>query len=700
MDPDTPYGSIEKEEFQEPIPTTEIDQDNPEYYGQGLDQADEHWRFLEEASTEREDDDDDDDEESSSSDDEVPLELPIRPHSMSSIGSNYASSSDEDLPRPRKRDNGIEHDLQPPTSDAFRYSPQPGLSSPLKRRHSSSPGHEPRPFKRNRGIFMPEYLDLLNADIDDAAALVIARDDPDFAPSQVGLTHWDPTEKRVLYESLARLGPDDVPGIATRIKTKGVLEVSSYLHLLRDTRRAQGHLDRIKPVAMPAAVELSQACCSALEEAADDISVREEIREEVDEALKWGEDRWLITPYNCHAIKRERRADKGFQLLRTRRMLKLADRIFMNASFDESNWTSMSSEPPAIRMTAHGDFYNLALSITRRLVAATMYVAESRIRTKDPLNGPFEDAIRREDVDAAVVSLGLSANSDKFWNGCARRLRLAVVDTGESDEESDTDDDGYEDDDGSDGSATHQDLEPMTYAAVEAVLAGEDPPPPDDNNDDKDGDGDDNEDGDDDDDGDNSDDGDADHSSPSPSPPASPFPSTTALLLSDDSTPIPPPLPSYPGVNPASVSLDTLEARTHTLLPRPLTRRGRRALAARIWASHADEAYADAVDARESYAEERRLWSVVLEREAAPVEGMSRPEGGRGESPGTGRGHYLDGLVFADAGDGGWRAGDGRAGWEVETEMVMVGEEMGGVDGEERGEGEGEGERGRTGRRG
>lgn len=687
MDPDTPYGSIEEEEYQEPIPTTEIDYNNPEYYGQDLDPDEEHRRFLEEASTEREDDDDDD-EDSSSSDDEVPLELPIRPHSMSSRGSNYASSSDEeDLPRPRKRGTGIEHDLGPPTSDASRFSPQPGLSSPLKRRHSSSSDHEPRPFKRNRGIFMPEYLDLLNADIDDAAALVIARDDPDFAPSQVGLTHWDPTEKRVLYESLARLGPDDVPRIAARIKTKGVLEVSAYLHLLRDTRRAQGHLDRIKPVAMPAAVELSQACVSALEEAADDISVREEIREELDEALKWGEDRWLITPYNCHAIKRERRADKGFQLLRTRRMLKLADRIFMNASFDESNWTSMSSEPPAIRMTAHGDFYNLAVSVTRRLVAATMYIAESRLRTKDPLAGPYEDAVRREDVDAAVVSLGVSANSDKFWIGCARRLRLAVVDTGEENDESDTDDDGYEDDNGSDGSAAFQDLEPMTYAAVEAVLAGEDPPPPDDDgNGDADGEGDDDGDGDDNKVRDDDDAEGAHDSTPSsPFPPSSPA-SSTSILKDDEDSPIPPPLPSYPGVNHLQVDLDVSEARTHTLLPRPLTRRGRRALAARIWASHADEAHADAVDARDAYAEEKRLWSVVLEREtAAPV---SRPEGrGREESPGTGRGHYLDGLVFSGAAGDGWRMGDGRAGWEVETEMVME-EEKGGEDGED-------GERGR-----
>jgi len=44
-----------------------------------------------------------------------------------------------------------------------------------------------------------------------SSSRVISRDGPDLAPSQVGLTFWDTTEKEVLYKPLARLGSDDHP---------------------------------------------------------------------------------------------------------------------------------------------------------------------------------------------------------------------------------------------------------------------------------------------------------------------------------------------------------------------------------------------------------------------------------------------------------------------------------------------------------
>jgi len=372
------------------------------------------------------------------------------------VGSNndYSPSTNE-------RDHVETREFESDKDSEIDFGFSPRRQSPLKR-SAPSPPHPAteRPFKRVRGGFNQDYLNLLNADIQDAAARFVAREGVDLAASQVGLVHWTPEEKELFFEAVGRLGPDEVAGIAARIKTKCEFEVAQYLQRIHSVALAQGqkhgNLNHLVPVDFPAAVELSQVCCSALEEAADALSVRQETFEESVEKKRWGEHRWLITEDNYQQLEIEASKDiKSVELFRVGLMLRLSSEVFMNAAFSEFNWRGVSDEPPAIRTTALEDLYSLVVSVTRRLVAATIFVAESRFRAKPPRSRNAVKEVLKSDSQAAVKSLGLPVNARIFWAKCPRRLRLNVYADHPPPQYASRDDD---------------EVLPMTYDDVEAEL--------------------------------------------------------------------------------------------------------------------------------------------------------------------------------------------------------------------------------------
>ncbi|KZL79080.1 dna-binding protein [Colletotrichum incanum] len=326
-------------------------------------------------------------------------------------------------------------------------------------------------LKRHKGVFNNNYLDLLNGDIEDATNMTVDGEE-DLPPSQIGLTLWTPYEKKVFFEVLSRLGKDNIRGIADRIQSKSEVEVRQYIALLEDAieRRGQeqeGGLKSLEPAEYPAAVEMSLSCCHALDEAADALSFRQERHEELVEQKKWGEC-WNINLELARRIEgdhgRERDAnfvsDHGLEfteLLRVKSFIRLPERIFMNASHAEDNWQFVSEEPPTIRATALQDFHSLLVSVTKRLVLTTLFIAESRIRGKRKVEPSTRNLVRRKDVEAAAASLGMKHNSNEFWVTCARRLRLEVWDAEEEDE----------------------DEEPMSYDRVESILRHESDAPED-----------------------------------------------------------------------------------------------------------------------------------------------------------------------------------------------------------------------------
>ncbi|KAK2023082.1 hypothetical protein LX32DRAFT_667631 [Colletotrichum zoysiae] len=310
-------------------------------------------------------------------------------------------------------------------------------------------------LKRHRGVFNNNYLDLLNRDIEDVTNFSVDREEEGLPPSQIGLTLWTPYEKKIFFGALSRLGKDNIRGIADRIRTKSEIEVRQYIALLADAieRRRQeqeGGLKSLELAEYPAAVEMSLPCCHALDEAADALSFRQERHEELIELKKWGEC-WNINLELARRIEgdhgRERdpafASDHGLaftELLCVKNFVRLPERIFMNASHAENNWQFVSEEPPTIRATALQDFHSLLVSVTKKLVLTTLFIAESRIRGKKKVEPSTRNLVRRKDVEAAVASLGMKQNSDEFWATCARRLRLEVwddeaeEDAGEEDE--------------------------------------------------------------------------------------------------------------------------------------------------------------------------------------------------------------------------------------------------------------------------
>lgn len=463
-----------------------------------------------------------------------------------------------------------------------------------QKRRASAAAVEPI-LKRHKGLFNNNYLDLLNEDIAEAANQVALGAEENLPPSQIGLTFWSPFEKKLFFEALTKLGKDEICGIAGRIRTKSEIEVRQYLTLVQDAvERRQQDGDEGLEYSMemadhPAAVEISQPCCHALEEAADALSFRQERHEEIVEQKRWGEC-WNITPELARRIEGDHGITKdpifasqhglGFtEALRIKNFLQLSERMFMNASCAENNWQFVSEEPPTIRATALQDFHSLLVSITKKVVLTTLFLAESRIRAKRKVAPSARGLVRRKDVEAAIASLGMKQTRNEFWTTCARRLRLEVWndELGPQDESSDE----------SDG-------QPMSYDEVEKILRQE-------------------------------------YNAPGPTDangqhyPAGTISGNVESSESedDDDNTVPKESDSESSIDPDAaeyeVNEEAKEVLRYSAYDFPETHRTREALRHRIRNEREQEAYADAKDARASWEAELEMWRLLQRQPPEPL---------------------------------------------------------------------------------
>lgn len=343
----------------------------------------------------------------------------------------------------------------------------PSHTSPLKR-PARDDAATSRPFKRHKGLLNLDYLNLLNREIEDAAQRVCLDDREENLPppSQLGLTPWSGLEKEIFFEAVARMGKDDLEGISARIGSKSVVEVKQYITLLEEEIQSRYASDRkfvSEMASYPAAVELSQSCCRALEETADSISTKQERREQHREEKKWG-DAWDLTPELARRLDQgDTSVLDGMTLPSTdffdlRQWLQLSREVFMNSAIESENWAYIDEDPPSIWATTLEDFHSLVVSVTRRLVQTTIFASMSRIRDNlDYRQGATRKVIRGKDVRAAATLLGMPHNAQEFWLNSARRLRLSVHD--------DTPEEGGQ-------KVTPV---PLTYDQVESLLAMAEP---------------------------------------------------------------------------------------------------------------------------------------------------------------------------------------------------------------------------------
>jgi hypothetical protein len=318
-----------------------------------------------------------------------------------------------------------------------------------------------RPFKRQKSCLNIDYLNLLNQEIEDASSRISLHDQELLASSQHGLSRWSAAEKNICFEALARLGRHNLEGISAMIGSKSVTEVNHYLIAVRnsqDLRRKTDHRAIITKAEYPAASELSQHCCRSLEAAADDISVRQERKEQQREEAKWG-DCWDLTPKLARRLNEGIHAPGGkympaLELFRLSTWLDLSRSLFMNSSIPGDNWTYISPDPPSIWATTLDDFYSLAVSITRRLVQTTIFINMARIKAQGDVRPVNRALVKRSDVRAAILSLGMPSDMKEFWRRSSRRLRLEVYENPPS----------FEDD-------SEAEMEPIAHEIVEQMLS-------------------------------------------------------------------------------------------------------------------------------------------------------------------------------------------------------------------------------------
>ncbi|KAL4974264.1 hypothetical protein BDW66DRAFT_140404 [Aspergillus desertorum] len=97
----------------------------------------------------------------------------------------------------------------------------------------------------------------------------------------------------------------------------------------------------------------------------------------------------------------------------------------------EDNWVNVAYEGETPSMTADVliDFYEIALSVTRRLIHATHFFASSRLRRSGKASRPSAAVIKASDVRMAARTFDMRTDASEYWIGVARRCSLEVEDS-------------------------------------------------------------------------------------------------------------------------------------------------------------------------------------------------------------------------------------------------------------------------------
>jgi hypothetical protein len=376
------------------------------------------------------------------------------------------SDSDQDFePAGGSRESSYGEDFQ----EKSRRPPVASASTRKRRRQSrsSSVESESRPdIKRALlGHYRDDYRKLFNDTVESAVARFNPQDSFYPRETQLGASKWSPEEKTKFFAALERLGKDDIPGIARAVATKSIPEVRQYLLLLDDTSLKQ---TKVTLRDIPAAAEISTECNGRLDLAGEALAWYQEKHEAKQEQERYS-SYWLITPEIAEEIENAHKSSRRpslasslpphldqdqvaqgeeeipmaqilrdipeAQLLVPSAFLGLSMSIFMNGSPDPPSrgphWSTLASPlaaKPSLYRTALIDFQTLAISLTRRLVQASIMQATSRIRSQcwrgTKGANPF---IKRRDVVTAIDMLRMQRDGKERWMRAPRRCGLRVV---------------------------------------------------------------------------------------------------------------------------------------------------------------------------------------------------------------------------------------------------------------------------------
>lgn len=327
------------------------------------------------------------------------------------------------------------------TSSLVCEQEQTATSLSRKRRLVTSTG---RKLKRMKVTYNDQYRGLLNEVTHTAVAGIIFDNEELGPPSYHGLSYWTSDEKAIFFNVLARKGRDAIHAISSAIGTKSEMEVRVYLGLLRkasvETNLLGSVRQRLAVTDIPSAVEIGPECCLTLDQHAQSLSLLQQNHEETVERKNHA-DLWLLT--RDVGLWAQELLDDGEDgevevlrrlpaagLLDLPVWLELSERVFMNGASPGAggNWQGIAEEEetPSIMTTAFSDFHRLAISITKRLIQASLFYAMSRLRATDSGQYRYQPVVRSKDVRTAVHVLGMTPNADEFWKRAARRCGLNV----------------------------------------------------------------------------------------------------------------------------------------------------------------------------------------------------------------------------------------------------------------------------------
>ena len=326
--------------------------------------------------------------------------------------------------------------------EAFGTRVAPGL--PIRRRGKAT--------RRKTGKTAEQYRKLFN----DAIHHLVdpSEDSESLLPSQIGASYWTSHEKAIFFAKLAVYGPSAPSELSRAVGTKSPAEIRVYIELLQagltEATATQRGADTSSTSELPIAHEIHPDLERALDESAGSLARRIEELDAAEEYSRYGEE-WLIDEEVAEALEAAHEGHVSSQddevnggsasslasdsaaLLRPSAFVTLSSNVFMNAPpGHQTNWRELDTEEqtgPAIYHSAFDDFHSLAVTLTRRLVAAVIFQTTSRLRASSGIRGNWDPVaeVTTADARAAAEALGLTRNWHGYWANLPRRHSLSVV---------------------------------------------------------------------------------------------------------------------------------------------------------------------------------------------------------------------------------------------------------------------------------
>lgn len=295
--------------------------------------------------------------------------------------------------------------------------------------------HGVRMYKRNWHVNRA-YVELLNTEIEEVinkSPLAAVFDGlTELEDSTVNGVFWTAKEKSRFFDALSHCGRGNVVGIAEYVKTKGIVECTSFLReLAREESRKDPYYVTLGKV-LPAAIEVPEKMEKKLEAEAEHLERWMTTNENLQQIHRFGLEGWMVDE-DLAADKRRMEGEiPETALFRMDKMLRLSKKVYMNTpEFVWANHTPSLKQSPAITREALTDLHSLVHCLARRIVSTIIFVVESRVRAMKSAYFHYREdkswPIKIEDVHTALDILNLPRDRLEYFRLMPRRLGLKVA---------------------------------------------------------------------------------------------------------------------------------------------------------------------------------------------------------------------------------------------------------------------------------